>query len=392
LTVPGDGGFVQVDADQTAHPGTSIRYNSAQFLNGFNRSTWDADNNFVSSSQIGLNIVAGPGAGQTLFQFDPFIQFYNPIAVNTVDSTRLLIGTANLYESFDRGDSLTNLNYSNGSFVGGNSFFNDGYGQPMEYGGRLNGVGNPDVIWAGIGNQVVYREHLGDSVQAVSGYQGNFVQTIAVDPQNYRHIFVVDGSSQVWTSNDAGQSFQNITANLTQLTPFATTLEFIRTGQPQNEQMLVAGGLNGVFALGPQGTWNRLGGNLPNVIVLDLRYNAQDNLLVAGTNGRGAWTLHNPLHAPNGGIAAVPSAPEGRIAADDTSLAAFLLNTNFTGSTSSFQPPSTAANRASAATTVTTTTTNLQASATRIVDAGSGRLERSSTGESALDDMTLGTL
>jgi hypothetical protein len=392
LTVPGDGGVVQVDADQTAHPGTSIRYNSSQFLHRFNRSTWDANNNFVSSSVIGLNIVAGPGAGQSLFQFDPFIQFYNPIAVNTVDSTRLLIGTADLYESFDRGDSLTNLNFFNGAFVGGTSFFNDGYGQPMEYGGRLNGVGNPDVIWAGIGNQVVYREHLGDPVQAVPGYQGNFVETIAVDPLNYRHIFVVDGSSQVWTSNDAGQSFQNITANLTQLTPFATTVEFIRTGQSQNDQMLVAGGLNGVFALGPQGTWHRLGGNLPNVIVLDLRYNAQDNVLVAGTNGRGAWTLQIPLDAPNGEIAAVPSAPGGGIATDDTSLAAYLLNTNFTGTPSSFQPSSTAANRSSAATTAPTMTTIPQPSAMRIVDGGSGRLERHPTGESPLDDMTLGTL
>jgi hypothetical protein len=146
-TVPGDGGFVQVDADQTAHPGTSIRYNSAQFLGGFNRATYDANNNFLGSSLVGLNIVAGPGAGQNLFAFDPFIQFYNPITIDSVDSSRLLIGTKGLYESFDRGDSLINLNFSNGSFVGGTPFFNDGYGQPMAYGGRLGGVANPDVIW-----------------------------------------------------------------------------------------------------------------------------------------------------------------------------------------------------------------------------------------------------
>jgi hypothetical protein len=401
-TIPGDGGVVQVDADQSAHPGTSIRYNSAQFLGGFNRSSWDANNNFVSLSFVGLNIVAGPGAGQNLLNFDPFVQFYNPIAVNSVDSTRLLIGTAGLYESFDRGDSLTNLNFFNGSFVGGTSFFNDGYGQPMVYGGHLNGAGNADVIWAGIGNQVVYREHLGDSLQPVPGYQGDFVETIAVDPQNYQHIFVVDGSSQVWTSNDAGQSFQNITANLTQLTPFATTLEFVSTGPKAKDQMLVAGGLNGVFALGPHSTeehpWYRLGKNLPNAIVLDLRYNAQDNLLLAGTNGRGAWTITDPLHAASGGTdghtAATASASVTGSAAVDASLAGFLLNTNFKGTAVGNPAPSVAAasHSGNSANMETATANNEQAGGTRIVEMGFQRLPHDPSSESALDDMSLGEL
>src|SRR5262249_2003191 len=38
----GDGGYVAVDGDQTAHPGTSIRYTSFQGLQFFNRTTWDA--------------------------------------------------------------------------------------------------------------------------------------------------------------------------------------------------------------------------------------------------------------------------------------------------------------------------------------------------------------
>jgi hypothetical protein len=34
-----------------------------------------------------------------------------------------------------------------------------------------------------------------------------------------------------------------------------------------------------------------LGAGLPNVFVWDLDYNATDDVLVAGTLGRGAWTL-----------------------------------------------------------------------------------------------------
>jgi hypothetical protein len=311
-TPVGDGGFVAVDANQTAHAGTSIRYTSTYYLYNFNRSTWDANNNFLGSSPVGLQIVAGPDAGQTLSYLNPYMQFYNPFVLNTVDPTRLLIGTATLYESFDQGDTLTNLNFFNGSFVGGQSVtsspaVNDGYGQPMVYGGRIGSVANPDVIWAGIGNQVVYREHLGDPLQAVSGYHGDYVQTIVADPNNYRHIFVVDGSSQVWASLDAGHTFLNITANLAKLTPFVTTLELVSTGPVLQDKMLVAGGLNGVFAIGADSSWRhpwyRLGDNLPHALVQDLHYDANDHLLLAGTLGRGAWTLSDPSAGAVSGVA-----------------------------------------------------------------------------------------
>jgi hypothetical protein len=73
-----------------------------------------------------------------------------------------LVGTQNLYESFDQGTTVTNLNFNNGSYVGGGPSFYYAKGAPLVYGGYLDGVANPDVIWAGVGNQVVYREHLGD--------------------------------------------------------------------------------------------------------------------------------------------------------------------------------------------------------------------------------------
>jgi hypothetical protein len=293
-TAPGDGGVVAIDADQAAHPGVSIRYNSGQFLIGFTRSAWDANNDFLGSSPAGLNIVAGPGADQNLLAFDPHVQFFDPFTLNTVDSSRLLIGTTSLYESFDRGDTLTNLNLSDGFPVGGL----DG-GRPMVYGGRLNGVANPGVIWAGTGTQIVYREHQGDPLQVVPGYHGNWVETIVADPQNYQHAFVVDTSGQVWDSSDAGQSFQNITANLSQLTPLATTLELVTTGRDPQDEMLVAGGLNGVFAMNLNNSggnpWYQLGTSLPHAVVLDLHYSAGGHLLLAGTLGRGAWTLKNPF-------------------------------------------------------------------------------------------------
>jgi hypothetical protein len=290
----GDGGVVAVDANTSAHPGVSIRYTSFEFFGFFNRSFWDANNNFLGFSQIGLNIVAGRGKGQNLFNFDPNIQFYQPFVLNSVDPTRMLIGTAQLYESFNQGDSLIDLNGFNGFFVG-----NGLYGQPMVYGGMLSGKAYPDVLYAGIGPQIVFRQSAGGELTGTPAYPGGIVSTIAENPRDYRNIYVVDVNNQVWVSFNKGGSFTNITRNLGTLSPQIDTLVLVSPTPDGANDMLVAGGLGGVFALRNPATsstalWAPLGINLPHVLVQDLHYDQGSDLLVAGTLGRGAWTLHNP--------------------------------------------------------------------------------------------------
>jgi hypothetical protein len=50
--------------------------------------------------------------------------------------------------------------------------------------------------------------------------------------------------------------------------------------------------------IGSLGTWNQLGTGLPNAHVERLNYGAASNLLVAGTLGRGAWSISDPLGGP----------------------------------------------------------------------------------------------
>src|SRR5262249_36024431 len=102
----------------------------------------------------------------------------------------------------------------------------------------------------------------------------------------------------------------DMTANLGQLTPSVWTIELVSSSSP-GQDVLVAGGLNGVFQIPAPGVghaWSRLGDNLPHVLVQDLHYYASDNLLLVGTLGRGAGTLADPLH-PSG--AADPNAAGG---------------------------------------------------------------------------------
>jgi hypothetical protein len=143
-----DGGVVGVDASNSTE---SLRYSSFQNFGFFNRSRWNAENTMLSQVGVKLIITEGPGSDpadpskyMTLSQFDKNIQFYQPFVLNAIDPSRMLIGTNQLYESLNKGDSLNNLGCLTplvmGQCVGALVGFGQGYGQPIAYGGSLAGV------------------------------------------------------------------------------------------------------------------------------------------------------------------------------------------------------------------------------------------------------------
>lgn len=290
----GDGGNVAVDSDQAAHPGTSIRYSSFSSFQFFNRTTWDATNTMVGVFTVpGLLITSGPGTGETLLQFDGAmgnIQFYQPFILNAIDPSRMLIGTTSIYESLDRGDTLANLGGS--GFIIGNELG----ATPMAYGGRLAGTPQPDVFYVGTGGGILlHRVVLGGPITTLSSYPGGEALSVVTDPQNYRHVFVLSADSRVWGSFDEGVSWTELTANLASLSSSIQVLEFVRPAAQGKPAVLLAGGLGGVFQLRhpqtPGAQWTPLTSQLPHGLVLDLHYDANDDVLVAGFLGRGAWTL-----------------------------------------------------------------------------------------------------
>jgi len=279
----GDGGRVAIDADQLVHPGTSIRYSSFQFLGSFLRSTWNSTNNPVSFTLLGLAINSGPGAGQTLLQFDPNIQFYNPYVLNAVDTTRMLIGTASIYESFDKGDHLANLGFT-GAFI-----------RNLAYGGRLGGAAFPDVFYVATTNSLYHRTIVGGPVTVLTTYPGSSPRAVAMDPQNYQKVFVVDSASRVWASFDEGAAWINVTANLPSLSTDIRTVEVFNPADSVLNQVLIVGGMGGVFQMRrPESAgagWKPVGSGIPHGLVMDVRYTAACDVLSAGMLGRGAWTI-----------------------------------------------------------------------------------------------------
>jgi photosystem II stability/assembly factor-like uncharacterized protein len=281
----GDGGVVEVD-ELSGGGAYSTRYTNFEVLEFFNRSTWSPSNTLISGpTELGLRIVAGPGTGQDLHAYDPNIQFYNPYVLNRVDPRRMLIGTANIYESPDQGDSLYNLLFT-GKFI-----------SSLAYGGWLNGVAVPDAFYVGTAGAgqplILHRNGTSRAIQTLSAYPGGGVNDLVMDPRDVRRLYVVDEQNRVWATADEGQTWRNLTANLPTLVGQVRTIELVHAAA--GKTVLVVGGLGGVFQLPQPGTpgaaWSRLGSNLPHGLVLDLRYNEKARVLIAGVLGRGAWTL-----------------------------------------------------------------------------------------------------
>jgi hypothetical protein len=295
----GDGAVAAVDADQSAHPNVTIRYSSAQFLGGFNRTQWDAKNNLLDFALVKLNITSGPGEGKTLPEFDfGDIQFYQPYALNAITPSRMLIATTTrIYESTDMGDSLDFLVDTGCSPARSRT----GCLASLAYGGEMDEEANPDVFYVGVGSRIWHRVTGGDPPSILFRYQGGEVRSLAIDPEDYTKLYVVDNNSLIWASSDEGTTWNQITGNLRSL---STDIHAIQVPQPGN---IVVAGQGGVFFAANEGAspWVPLAQGLPHALFWDLHYSSSDDVLVASSIGRGAWTLAGHFT----GVA--PAAPTG---------------------------------------------------------------------------------
>ena len=257
-----DGGKVGVD-DSTA--GTSIRYFSNQRLGLFTRRTCNPVCTDAFPALTGRN-----GA-----------QFYTPLEINTFDPTRLLLGTLfGLSESLDQGNTASIVP---GAGVTANSDAAMVYGHPN----------NVELIYIGAGSQVLVRTTAGGNLTATAAaFPGGTVFGVAVDPVDENILYAIDNAT-VYQTIDGGANWTNITGDLT--ADGAGTFRAIEYIEDGTTDKIVVGTNLGVHLTveGSLGNWFQLGTNLPNALVWDLDYDAADDVLVAGTLGRGAWLLAN---------------------------------------------------------------------------------------------------
>jgi hypothetical protein len=271
-----DGGDVL--ADHFSTPGQSIRYSSFQFLGFFIRTFWDADNTFLAFEQILMNPT--PTVPVTP---RPTPQFYTPIALNRVQGNRILIGAANgLYESTNRGDIVARIDPSPAGVANGSGLDSLAYGA----------TNNPDAIYMGAGTNV--RVRLGPPPAAFTATNLNAtVVSVVMHPLDANIAFAATNLAVFMTTN-GGVLWTDISNNLPTLSPLTLrSLEFVTSAAGN---ALVVGSLNGAYSATQAAgfaDWKKLGKDLPTAPVYELQYSSLDDVLLAGTLGRGAFKLKN---------------------------------------------------------------------------------------------------
>jgi hypothetical protein len=275
-----DGGDVAVD--DTGSPGLSVRYASAQSLGNFQRRTYNAANTLQS-----VVYLANPAFAVTAGSNPVIPQFYTPIAANNANPNRLIIGAANsVYESTDQGTTWTEI----GVGIQVNGLGDD----PIAYGAS----DNANILYVGVNNQVLIRTTVAGALTPSATYPGvRAIVDIAIDPSDSNTAFVAD-SDDVFMTSDRGTNWTDVTGNLNTLevgTLHAIVFGPARPGIGGRPDGVAVGTDVGVF-LAQSSTfdvWQRLGCSLPTVPVYDLDYDAGRGKFVAGTLGRGAWTLED---------------------------------------------------------------------------------------------------
>ncbi len=274
----GDGGDAGVDVSSLAGMSQSIRYSSFQNMASFRRSVFDHNNVLVSQTFPALTLTGGGSALQ--------VRFKTPVELNAAAPSRMLIiGSNSVYESMDQGATIVEI----GAGIGVGNVLEDA----VAYGTS----GNPDAIYVGLGDNVFVRTTGGGALAMSATYpgagSGDAVRDVVMNPGDATEAFVID-SNQVFRTQNSGGTWTEISGNIASLAGQALrSIVFL----PGSTGAVAIGADLGVFTarlpdLGGSTTWTEVGSNLPNAVVFDLIYNAADDVLLAGTMGRGAWTMH----------------------------------------------------------------------------------------------------
>jgi len=270
-----DGGDVAVDTITHAASNESLRYSSFQNLAMFRKTKWDNTGTMVEEIFPSLTVLTGEPISPN---------YYSTVVVNRIDQN-LVFGVANgLYESWDHGGSVTQVTLSNLTPINENYYG----GHMVDYGGRSGGTNNPAILYAGSASNVLVRTDDAPATAITTSPTGaSTIHGVALNPDHWQTAFAID-SDQVWMTTDYGGNWTDVTGNLISGSGDPVLRSVIALGDA-----VVVGGSTGVYLMytSDPGTWYDLGTGLPNAPTWDLVFDPEDALFVAGTLGRGAWTL-----------------------------------------------------------------------------------------------------
>lgn len=211
--------------------------------------------------------------------------FVPPVTYSPSSSTTLLYGTHRVYRSTNNG---TNWSPISGDLTGGS---------PAAIRGLIIAPSNAQTVYASTNDGRVLVSTDGGvnftlSLTGISGWP-RVKREMAVDPINDALAYLAVarfGTNQVLRTQNKGGSWSPIDGDLPNV-PVNTVAGHRFDGQP----LVFAGTDAGVYLTCNGGTnWDKVGDELPHAPVMDLIVDSAHDRLVAGTLGRGVWTVSLP--------------------------------------------------------------------------------------------------
>jgi hypothetical protein len=259
--------------------------------------------------------------------------FKQPFALNAVNPTHMMLGFAGLYEDAGlstaagglAGDVIANITNTVPGLNADPAAL-QGVVSAIAYGGWIGSTPYADIALVGTNaGQLFFRDHnqtiFANLSNSIAG-EGDIL-SIAIDPQDYRRVYVLNGD-QLWFTPDVTHLTSNpfeiigggTNDNLGRLTAQLKSVAVVGSGA---SAVPVVGGLGGVFRLltpptgaDAQSTWSKYGQGLPGTVVQDVHYDPATDTLVAAAFGRGTWTVASASNSiSQSGVLGVSSGTAG---------------------------------------------------------------------------------
>ena len=195
----------------------------------------------------------------------------SPLAMDPSNPQILYAGYVNVFKNTNAG----NGSWQKISDFGGNSKLQNLAVSPS----------NGNYVYASSHNAIYRTSNGGTSWDNLSLPYGP-VTSIEVDPQNPANIWVTIGGFSDGTKvfYYDGNDWLNISGNLPNVPTNA-----IRYQRNSPDRLYVANDIGVFYTDYGSNQWDRFGDGLPNLVVTDLEIHEEDQMMYAGTYGRGVW-------------------------------------------------------------------------------------------------------